>query len=118
MSIRVSNTTGEGLLDNHVLTDDEGNIREVQLRTQPQILTDEEARQTYDLEYVEEDGSITTIRCEEILVACPVGLVGQSEMVYGVDDRPQTSHVDWECLARFEWDGEIGYGLSERLAPR
>lgn len=117
MAIYVRNRSGHGHLDYHLIGDRDGNLQVATLRNPPVISDDSQPLNPYVLEFELADGTVETISAE-VLTGCPIGLVGQSEMAYGVDFRPQTSHTLWECLARFQWNGEVGYGLSERSVMR
>lgn len=117
MAIYVRNRSGSGHLDYHLVGDAEGNLTQARLRNPPVISDDSQPLEPYVLEFELGDGTVELIKAE-VVTGCPIGLVGQSEMAYGVDSRPQTSHCLWECLAQFEWDGEVGSGLSERTVMR
>ena len=48
----------------------------------------------------------------EIIHRLPLSLRGPNSSVIGT--RSDAHHLMYECPTRFEWDGEIGYGLTER----
>jgi hypothetical protein len=50
----------------------------------------------------------------EILQPMTFSWVGVNEMALGADRRTDPSHRYFECQTRLEWNGEVGYGLSER----
>ncbi|WP_280342002.1 DUF7065 domain-containing protein [Nocardia neocaledoniensis] len=113
MTIVVRNRSGSGHLMYHLVSDADGKLREAKMSEIPLISDNSQPLDPYTLQFELADGTVETIKAE-VLTGCPIALVGQSEMAYGIDTRAETSHTLWECLARFEWDGEIGYGLSER----
>ncbi|MGH8972351.1 MAG: hypothetical protein ACRD0C_04020 [Acidimicrobiia bacterium] len=49
----------------------------------------------------------------EILHLLPNGFDGPNDICLGYDPAV-TGTANFECFSRFEWDGEIGYGLTER----
>jgi len=73
------------------------------------------AAQSGDPYTVELDGpdGPTTIRAE-ILHSLPLSMCGTNDWVPGT--RGDGHHLMYEGQTRFEWDGEIGYGLTERSA--
>jgi hypothetical protein len=54
----------------------------------------------------------------EILHLLPNGFEGPNDICLGYDPAITTT-ANFEAMSRFEWDGEVGYGLTERsLRPR
>ncbi|HEV7534198.1 MAG TPA: hypothetical protein VGP90_01110, partial [Acidimicrobiia bacterium] len=49
----------------------------------------------------------------EILHLLPNGFEGPNDICLGYDPSVTTT-ANFEGMSRFEWDGEIGYGLTER----
>ncbi|HET9769813.1 MAG TPA: hypothetical protein VFS16_02905, partial [Acidimicrobiia bacterium] len=49
----------------------------------------------------------------EILHLLPNGFDGPNDICLGYDPAV-TSAANFEAMSRFEWDGEVGYGLTER----
>ena len=45
-------------------------------------------------------------------------MAGTSEMVIGRDPEPTASHWLAEATTRFSWDGDEGWGLTERTLRR
>lgn len=83
----------------------------------PLITQDSQIMDPYTLELTTADGK--THRIEATIVqACPINLLGKNEMGFGTDYRPQSTHALWETFARYEWDGEVAYGLTERSVAR
>jgi hypothetical protein len=116
MCIYVNTRSGEGRLNKSVIGAGE-HMEPVELLEPPLIERDGQELDPYVLQFRRSDGSVAEIRAE-VLQGVPIALVGPSEMAYGVDDRPDCTHVLYECQARFEWDGVIGHGLSERTVVR
>lgn len=48
----------------------------------------------------------------EILQSLPLSMRGTNDWVPGT--RPDAHHLMYECQTRFTWDGQTGYGLTER----
>lgn len=71
------------------------------------------ARDGYAVGLDTSDGS-TTIEAE-ILHTLPLSLRGTNSWVVGT--RPDAHHFMYESMTRFTWDGETGYGLTERSVP-
>ncbi|WP_280344936.1 hypothetical protein [Nocardia neocaledoniensis] len=72
-----------------------------------------QSQDPYTLELEGPEGP-TTIRAE-ILQSLPLSMCGTNDWVPGT--RTDGHHLMYESKTRFEWDGEIGYGLTERSAP-
>ena len=49
----------------------------------------------------------------EILHLLPNGFEGPNDICLGYDPTVTTA-ANFEGFSRFEWDGEVGYGLTER----
>ncbi|WP_019873434.1 DUF7065 domain-containing protein [Sporichthya polymorpha] len=54
-----------------------------------------------------------TVRAEVLQVA-PLSLAGPSELLFGMHGADTAHHNLLEAMTRFEWDGEIGHGLTDR----
>ena len=65
----------------------------------------------------ETDSGIETIKAE-VLQSLPLLTLGPSELGFGTGEAPKSGHVLYDCQARYEWDGEVGYGLLERSVER
>jgi hypothetical protein len=65
----------------------------------------------YEVEFRRADGDIRKLR-GEILTAVPLALDNGSELILGAPGATASHHL-FESASRFEWDGEIGYGITE-----
>jgi hypothetical protein len=83
----------------------------------PLITNDSQVMDPYTLELTTADGKAHEIDAT-IMQACPINLLGKNEMGFGTDFRPESTHALWETFARYEWDGEVAYGLTERSVAR
>ena len=115
MIIHVINRSGSGHLDHSLLYDGE-NLRPAKLVKAPLITKDEQQWDPAVFEF-ETDSGIETIRAE-VLQSLPLLTLGPSELGFGTDDTPDVAQVLYDCQARYEWDGEVGYGLLERSVMR
>lgn len=111
MIIHVLNRTGDGLLDHAVLGDGD-DFKVVKLRKAPLITSVDQQHEPAVFEF-ETDSGVETIKAE-VLQSLPLMTLGSSELGFGTDDRPYVAHALFDTQARYEWDGEIGYGLLER----
>lgn len=83
----------------------------------PLITDDAQIMDPYELKFTTAEGEVHRISAT-ILQACPINLLGKNEMGFGTDFRPGATHALWETFARYEWDGEVAYGLTERSVAR
>lgn len=74
------------------------------------LATPKHAWDDYEVTLDGPDGP-TTIKAE-ILQVLPLSLRGINDWVPGT--RQDAHHLMYECQTRFTWDGEVGYGLTER----
>lgn len=72
-----------------------------------------ETEDDYSLELDVESGGAVTVTAH-ILNALRAGLVGPAEIGLGTFDASQANHHYVDAFTRFEWDGEVGYGITER----
>jgi hypothetical protein len=83
----------------------------VELTSETPLIQDlDQALDPYELHFAGTDGA-GVIRAEP-LQALPFSFVGPNEWVIG--RHVDAHHLCVETMSRFEWDGEIGYGNSER----
>lgn len=68
-------------------------------------------RDDYEVDFRRSDGDIRTLR-GKILTAVPLALDNGSELILGGPGATASHHL-FEGASRFEWDGEIGYGITE-----
>jgi hypothetical protein len=66
----------------------------------------------YELMLETPDGP-STIRAE-VLTTMPMSFLGPAEIGIGLHAAPAANHHYIEGPSRFEWDGEIGHGITER----
>lgn len=66
----------------------------------------------YEFQLITEKGT-STIKAQ-ILNSPRASLMGTSEIGLGTFSRHEANHHYVNAFTRFEWDGEIGYGLSDR----
>ena len=52
----------------------------------------------------------------EVVQSAPLALAGANDLVLGFDPE-QSHHTIWECMTEFDWNGERGWGLTERSTP-
>jgi len=68
----------------------------------------------FEIKIVNKDGTTSTIRAH-ILNSPRAALVGASEISLGAFvGMTEANHHYIDAFTRFEWDGEIGYGITER----
>jgi hypothetical protein len=104
----------DGNLVSHGLLDaGEGIVRAELIGSAPLLTDAEQAGDGYEL-HLRGGGDTAAVLSAEILQVAGLGLTGLSELVLGVPPGPPASHQLFEGQTRFTWDGETGYGLSER----
>jgi hypothetical protein len=97
----------------HAVVADRHDVQVVEvIGTLPFAFSLEEACSDYSIRLATPRGD--AVITAEILQVAPLTFAGPNDMVLGVDRGPNTTHVSVEAQTRFCWDGEIGYGLSER----
>jgi hypothetical protein len=109
--------TMQGHVLSHVTVDDG------QGRTSARIVSDaplidalEHGQDRYSLRFQTERGIVDIIA--EPRQAATLSMAGTSEMVIGRDPEPTASHWLAEATTRFTWDGDEGWGLTERTVRR
>ena len=89
-----------------------GELHEAEIvRSTALIDTPEEAEGSYELE-LRWPGGHATIQAETVR-NMPTGLASENEFIVGLDTVESYNHC-FEGFARYTWDGEVAYGLSER----
>jgi hypothetical protein len=89
-------------------------IADSRLLSAPAFLnTEDDAWNSFDLELEVTGGTPAKIH-GEVIAPFPFSWSGVNEMVLGADRRTNPSHRYFETMTRLEWDGETGYGLTER----
>jgi hypothetical protein len=97
----------DGNLIGRAVTYENGELVD-QVLSNPPLLTD---RSQADDSYVLELGPHRI--SAEILHPFPNGFDGPNDICLGYDPAVTTT-ANWESLSRFTWDGEVGYGHTER----
>jgi hypothetical protein len=92
----------------------ENTVEPVTIEVYPEAKTVEMSYQGYELKLHSSRG-LETIRCE-ILAPIRMSFLGESEIAMGAHKPPIANHDYVEALSRFDWEGETGYGLSERTS--
>lgn len=54
----------------------------------------------------------------EVLAATRCGFLGKSQLVVGNHHTPDINHDYIDGFTKFTWDGEVGYGITERSVDR
>jgi hypothetical protein len=91
-----------------VLFDSDGTQQAVTLRNRPLLEARSGGRDPYFLDL----GAHGTIEAEQ-LQTLPNGFAGANDICIGYDPRV-TEAANFESFTRFTWDGEVGYGLTQR----
>ena len=97
----------------YAITSDGETIQPVQVEGLAPAMTLEETLRGYELNLVDASGKASCIRAE-ILDASRAALVGPSEISLGTYTKAQANHHYIDAFTRFDWDGETGYGVTER----
>jgi hypothetical protein len=109
----VLNPAGDAVMIRMAGTGDERGIRKAELVSAPALLDSEEnAFDPFEIA-LDTDRGRAEIR-GEVIQPMTFSWVGVNEMVLGADRRSDPSHRYFETQTRWEWDGEVGYGLTER----
>jgi len=72
----------------------------------------QDADEDYEFSLITADGTVSTIK-GQILRSTRCSFHGAAQMVLGIDRRPTANHHYVDAFTRFEWDGEVGYGVTE-----
>jgi hypothetical protein len=115
-NVRYREGCGDGELRYAVVTDHDG-IHLATMENTPIITEESQAYDGYEMRMVTGDGTRHVIRAE-VLQVMPFSLLGPNEISHGNNTGPAATHLLLDCQARYEWDGEIGYGLTERSVVR
>jgi hypothetical protein len=97
---------GGETLDRVVVIED-GNLRPERLRNRPVLADRSHGDEPYVLDLGQDQ--ITA----ELLHPLPNGFAGANDICIGYDPAVVEA-ANFETFTRFEWDGEIGYGLTQR----
>ncbi len=84
---------------------------------EPLIHAESEIWDPYEMVLRTEDG-VEHVITAEVLSVMPHSLVGPNEIAYGNHTGTAASHLLLDCQTRYEWDGVVGYGLTERTVMR
>jgi hypothetical protein len=95
-----------------MITEDGKENVAVELLETPLLSHHSEHDQPYVLRFRTPDGHEHRVAAE-LLHNFPFGFMGISEIALGYDPEA-SSHCLFEAQTRFDWDSEIGYGLTER----
>ena len=99
------------------LMGDGQSVRKCRLVTAPPMLAEGgPADAPYSFVLAGDDGRETTVRAN-ILQIGPMSIGGINELLMGSPPMPTAHHRLLEAQTRFEWEGEIGYGLTDRGFP-
>lgn len=116
MAVRVTGLPPKPELNRAITCDREG-VYEATTSPLPTIDRVEDAETDLEFELVTADGTPTRIKCQ-VLRATRCSFQGAAQLVLGTDRGPRTNHDYVDAFARFDWDGEIGYGVLERTVDR
>jgi hypothetical protein len=72
----------------------------------------QDADEDYEFQFATQDGTVSTIK-GEILRSTRCSFHRAAQMVLAIDRRPITNHHYVDAFTRFEWDGRVGYGVTE-----
>jgi hypothetical protein len=98
----------------YIVISDGTTFTRVQLTNPSPIINDAaDVFQSYALEFEGPEGP--SVIKAEILQAMPYSFTGPNEWCLGTS--PKVRNLIVEAQTRFEWDGEVGYGLTERSVP-
>ena len=86
--------------------------RDAEVIETPMLGDHTEHSDPYRLVLRDDDGEEAVITAEQVHVM-PYGFIGESEVTLGYQPDA-VSHQFYEAHTRFQWDGETGYGLTER----
>lgn len=92
-----------------------GEVVRVKAADIPVAASQSQADEGYELK-LETPGGTSTIRAE-VKRTMHMSFVGPGEIAIGTHDSPGANHHYIEGLSRFDWDGEIGHGITERSVP-
>jgi hypothetical protein len=103
---------GDGTSLRYAVVGDADGLREATIEqpTTSFLSTPDNAGDSYTMELTGPDGP--AVIEAEILRSMPLSLRGTNSWVLGT--RSDAHHLMYECQTRFEWDGEVGHGLTER----
>jgi hypothetical protein len=93
----------------------DGRLHEAQIHRAPLLRNVDAADEPYGFQLTWDGGSATI--AAEVLRTVPCGLIVPNEFAAGCD-MGVVSHPLFEGSTRYTWDGEDGYGMTERLMRR
>lgn|GEM_PF-6342705 len=96
----------------HALTVDRNGRQEATVSELQIARRFEDADDGYEFELVGEDGTKSTVRAA-ILRSTRCSFHGAAQLVLGIDRRAPAHHHYVDAFTRFEWGGEVGYGVTE-----
>jgi hypothetical protein len=79
----------------------------------PEATVLEDGSAAYTLTLTHEDGTRSTVKAT-VLNALRAALVGPSEIALGTLAAPEANHHYIDAFTRYDWDGDTGYGITER----
>jgi hypothetical protein len=111
--MHIVNVDGSGRMSHAAFSDHES-VEIVRYVSPPPLLShDSEAADAYTLEFETASGRVMIQA--EVLHNAPITFAGPTEWVAGLDrETPDAHHLIFEGHTRFELDGDVGYGLTER----
>jgi hypothetical protein len=109
--------TMDGSVLSHVTVDDGRGRMPGRIASEAPLITDPAAGGSdYTLVFETERGTVKI--AAEVVQLGVVSMAGTSELVVGADPEPTSSHWLMEGTTRFTWDGDEGFGLTERTIRR
>ena len=98
----------------HAILGDAHSIRAAKMVTKAPLITNiDHVGKAYDIVLTSESGGRAEIHAE-IIQAPPMVFAGASELLFGHHRPPTSTHLLFEAQTRFFWDGQIGFGLTDR----
>jgi hypothetical protein len=98
----------------HALLGDANGVRAATLESNPPLITDaSQIMNGYDMVFTTASGERAEISAT-IIQAPPISFGGASELLFGCHRPAGGTHWLYESQTRFEWDGQVGYGLTDR----
>ena len=104
----------QGRQATHAILGDAHSVREAKMVSKVPLITDmNQVGNSYDIVLTTESGERAEIHAD-IIQAPPMVFAGASELLFGNHCPPTSTHLLFEAQTRYMWDGQVGYGLTDR----
>ena len=112
MAVRVTGVPPKPEFDYAVICDAE-TVTAVSTTDLPMASSYADTQTDYAFQFTNADGAVTSVTAE-IIGATRCSFHGPAALMIGTLEGPDINHDYIDAFTRFTWDGEVGYGVTER----